>query len=146
MNRWLEGAHRWSAGLAAGRGPAMLLALALCACNLGGSGDCTLQPNEPCPFPFAVHLTVTSATDGGPVANASIVVTLNGTRVSGECNTDSATTCEVPGGAGEYDVTVSAPGYRPVERVVDVTATPAQGCGCESVKVQTLTVALSPTT
>ena len=54
--------------------------------------------------------------------------------------------CFVTGGAGKYEIDISAPGFQTVHRSVTVTSTPPQHCGCEIDNTQHLSVALTPAT
>jgi hypothetical protein len=119
------------------------IALALCACSGGGHERCLALPSAPCAIPQALHLTITSAANGGAVANPAVTFT-GVMQGSAYCNTATVTTCDVLGPAGEYDLTVSAPGYATLQRVVEVPAVDPQGCGCGGAVTQNLTIALTP--
>ncbi len=114
----------------------------LAGCSgIGGSGDHCIA--EPCPMPMALNVTVTTAA-GGSVAGASIAVT--GAELGGgPCESDStATTCQVPGYVGQYTITVSAPGYQPATRTLNVSGTQPSGCGCPTTDTQQVTMVLTP--
>ena len=117
--------------------------LALCACG-GGSGreQCAALPTVPCPIPHAMHLTVSSAMGGGAVAGVSVSFT-GAFQGTGSCAAGDVTTCDILGPAGRYDITVSAPGFQSVERLVDVPPLASQGCGCTMAVTQDLTIALT---
>ena len=82
-------------------------------------------------------LTVTVEPSGSPATGAFFTVTGAATG-GGPC--DDAT-CEVLGGAGTYDLDISAPGYQTVHQRVVVSGTDTE-CGCPTVRTQRLTVAL----
>ena len=103
----------------------------------GCSGEC-VQP--PCALPIAISLTVTSSASGNPIYDAAIQTA--GSPVSQAC----PGSCIVGGGAGTYDLTVSAPGFQSVERSVIVSGTGPVRCGCGGVTTEHLAVALAPTT
>jgi hypothetical protein len=50
--------------------------------------------------------------------------------------------CIVPGGAGTYDVRVSAPGFQAVGQSIVVTGS-SPACGCGSVDTRMLTIVLA---
>jgi hypothetical protein len=61
-----------------------------------------------------------------------------------KCNTGSlANMCIVFGGAGTYEVRVSAPGFQAVEQSIVVTGSD-RACGCGSVDTRMLTISLAP--
>lgn len=119
------------------------IGVALCACSGGGHERCLAVPSAPCAIPQALHLTITSAANGAPVDSPSVAVT-GPVQGAAYCNTGTVTTCDVLGPAGEYDLTVSAPGYETLERVVQVPGVGPQACGCGGVVTQNVTVALTP--
>ena len=93
----------------------------------------------PCPEPFAVGLSVTSASSGAPLATATVAVGGPAGSYSLPCNT----MCGVPGGAGTYELDISAPGFLSTHREVKVSGTDPK-CGCPHADTQQLTVALTP--
>jgi hypothetical protein len=110
-----------------------------------GASDCSSQcVSPPCALPRALLISVTSAA-GEPITGASA-------EVSGavsitpalKCNTGSLQNmCIVGGGAGTYDVRVSAPGFQAVEQSIVVTGSQPL-CGCGSVDTRMVTIALAP--
>lgn len=101
------------------------------------SSECLVPP---CPFPIAVQIDVTSATTHAALTNASVVVNGDTARAIA-CNQ----ACIVPGGAGRYALQITAPGFQPAARVLDVTSSGKSGCGtCEITNGQTLDIALVP--
>jgi hypothetical protein len=118
--------------------PAALIAVL--ACSAGKDAACI---SVPCPLPMALDITVTSAADGGPVPNATLAVTGPETG-GGPCTVGDKTHCEIGGYAGTYDVTISAPGFKPIEKSVTVKGmTP--DCGCATTETQKLSWTMTPT-
>ena len=99
-----------------------------------GGDDCIIPPCFP---GLAIEVTVTVEPNGVPATGASFTVT---GAVTGGGPCDDAT-CEVLGGAGTYDLDISAPGYQTVHQRVVVSGTDTE-CGCPTVRTQRLTVAL----
>lgn len=110
-----------------------LLLLPLVACG-GGGADCVALP---CPQPVAISLTIASTVAGGGVPVATVDVS-GAVRASFSCSA----TCPIAGSAGTYQITVSAPGFAPVERSVQVRGTNST-CGCATTVIQDVTIALS---
>jgi hypothetical protein len=54
-----------------------------------------------------------------------------------------STTCQISGLPGTYHIAVTAPGYAPAERSIEVRGTKPP-CGCASSDTQSVTIALSP--
>lgn len=95
-------------------------------------------------MPMALNVTVTTAA-GGPVPGASIAVSGAETG-GGPCGWDStATVCVVPGYAGQYTITVSAPGYQSASKTLNVTGKQPSGCGCPTTDTRPVTMVLTPT-
>ena len=114
------------------------MGLALLASLDGCSGDCILPP---CP-PIAIDLTVVSSTSGDPIADGSLQVTGAATFSQG-----CPETCDVIGGPGTYQLTVSAPGFVRLERAVSVSPAEPARCDCGGfVNTEHVTVALTPAT
>jgi hypothetical protein len=109
-----------------------LLLLPLVAC--GGGADCVTLP---CPQPVAISLTIASTVAGGGVPVATVDVS-GAVRTSFSCSA----TCSIAGSAGTYQIAVSAPGFAPVERSVQVRGTNPP-CGCATTVIQNVTITLS---
>lgn len=109
------------------------------ACRHPTESDCV---RPPCPLPFAIMLTATSAA-GGPVAG--LTLTFSGAAVgSGQCLADqSVTSCLVPGYPGTYNLKLVAPAFEDKTLNVKVTGT-TPACGCSSVATQHVNVVLTP--
>ena len=117
-------------GWAAWGGLVLLAGLEAC------SGECVLPPCGP---PVAVYLTVTSSASGDPIDDANVQVT--GVATSRPC----PGRCDVYGGPGTYQLTVSAPGFDPVERTITVSPGEPVPCGCGGVvSTEQVAVALTP--
>ena len=96
--------------------------------------ECTLTR------PIAVRVQVVSAATGAPVDSLSMQAAgpaLGG----GSC---SGNVCIVAGYGGEYQLTISAPGYQSAHLDVTVHQTPPPKCGCQGVTTEQRTVALVP--
>jgi hypothetical protein len=111
-----------------------IVVAALSAC--GGSDVNCVTP--PCALPMALTITLTSATATGPVNGA--VVQVSG-ALAGSCG-GSPTVCFVPGYAGTYNLSISAPGFQTATRSVTVTEIPAPSCGCRGANTEHIDVAL----
>jgi hypothetical protein len=100
---------------------------------------CSDEPclNLPCNEPLALEVSITSAS-GGPVV-ATVAVT-SPVVTTFSCSA----TCPVSGPSGKYEFDVTAPGFAPVHKSVQVQGTQRK-CGCEIVETQTVQVALVPT-
>jgi hypothetical protein len=112
----------------------LILLLPLVACGSGGSADCITLP---CPQPVAISLTIASTVAGGGVPGATVDV--SGAVLS---SFSCSATCPISGSAGTYHITVSAPGFAPVERSVQVRGTNPP-CGCATTVIENVTIALS---
>ena len=119
------------------RGRALLACVIACgawllpACN----GDCVAPP---CMLPFAMTVTVTSSASGAPVYDAVL-------QVAGETDPRPCPgNCFVQGYAGTYSITVSAPGFKNVQRTVVVSGTPAARCGCSGVTTTPVAISMPP--
>ena len=109
-----------------------------------GANDCSPRcVPVPCAPPRALLISVMSAA-GEPITGASA-------EVSGavsitpalKCNTGSLQNmCIVGGGAGTYDVRVSAPGFQAVEQSIVVTGTQSV-CDCGTVDTRMVTIVLA---
>jgi hypothetical protein len=119
-------------------GAATVMALGASRCS---SPECV---HPPCALPTAIIIGVTSAA-GAPITGASAEVSGAVTITPAlKCNTGSLqNTCMVLGGAGNYDVRVSAPGFQAVEQSIVVTGSQPL-CGCGSVDTRMVTIALAP--
>lgn len=94
-----------------------------------------------CPIGVAFTVTVTSSTSGAPVLGASATGDPYG---DAQCTDAPGSTCTMFGYAGKYTVTVGAPGYQSVQRIVNVED---DGAPCCSLAVPGhLDVALVPVT
>ena len=111
-----------------------LIAFSLTASACSDGTECILPP---CAAPFAVEVTVTVEATGAPATGALFTVT--GAVTGGGPCPDAK--CVVVGGAGTYELDISAPGYRTVHRRVVVPGTNPE-CGCPMVETQRLTIAL----
>ena len=109
----------------------VLAALAVVGCT---DEPCVIPP---CAEPIALEVAVASST-GAPVT-ATVAVS-GATVTSFSCSA----TCPVPGSAGTYAVDVTATGFAPVHKSIQVTSTPRK-CGCEIVHTQDVQVTLVPT-
>lgn len=111
-----------------------LAVLILSATACGDEGQCIIPPCAPA---LAIEVTVTVEPTGAPATGAFMAVT-GAVTGGGPC---SDAKCVVLGGAGTYDLDVSAPGYQTVHRRVVVPGANPD-CGCPIVETQRLTVAL----
>jgi hypothetical protein len=111
------------------------LTVALASCGGRAGGDCLALP---CPLSLAITVTVTNDTTGGPVTGATLNVSGATTAII-PCNGQY----NVPGTAGQYVVDVSAPGFQSRRVTVAVQGTNPP-CGCPTVIVEQLRIALSP--
>jgi hypothetical protein len=94
--------------------------------------------HPPCPEPFALELTVTAAATGAPVL-ATVAIT-SPIVTTFQCGG----TCPVAGPAGKYEVDVTAPGFAPVHRSVQVKGNEPD-CGCASAETEHVAIALVAT-
>lgn len=110
---------------------------ALIAC----SADCVSQP--PCPLPEAIRLSVSAGNAPGGVAGLSLRV--NGdVEGSSLCEPGPVTTCHVLGGAGTYQLSVSAPRYQTDQLQVVVKESRASCNVCGAGERQDVAVVLHP--
>src|SRR4051812_16079510 len=112
----------------------LILLLPLAAC---GGADCIAVP---CPLPVAISLTIASTVIGDGVPVATVNVT-GAAQSSFSC----ITTCAIHGSAGTYHIAVTAPGFAPVERSVQVQGT-TPTCGCATTVTENVTITLSEIT
>ena len=129
-------------------GVAFVVALAFLGCD---GTPCALEPCGPEPIAFKMTLMSNA---GGPVPGARFDGTFNGHPlfVSGGpsyCGTGAAkSTCILPGDAGTYDITISAPGFvtaRMVFEVNEAPPLPSNRCDpCGRVATQDITVVMVP--
>lgn len=99
-------------------------------------------PPLPCPLSLAVRLQLVSAATGLPVDSASVQVA-GAVTGSAAC---SAGGCFVAGPAGDYQLTINAPGYQSAHLDVVVHGEPPKPCGCNLATAELRTVALVPST
>ena len=114
----------------------VVLALGTTAC---AGRNCVLTPCAP---PLAATVTVTSSVSGDSVPGA--FVRAPGVSSAIPCTVSPGTTCDIPGGAGTYELDIGAPGFQTVHRTVTVSAARRAQCGCSSPDTQHLDVALAP--
>jgi hypothetical protein len=100
--------------------PATLVLLFGC----GGDAECVLYP---CPEFEAVRVSVTASTAASTLPGLSIAIG-GSQQSSGPCD-PLTRVCHVFGGAGSYQLTVSATGYAPTTASVTVTG---EGAGCNT--------------
>ena len=105
--------------------------------SCSGGVDCVALP---CPAPFAITITVTSATSGAAITGA-VVATSSPSNASFPCGAGS---CLVSGYAGTYVLDISAPGFQTSHRSVVVPGSAPAKCGCSTTETQHLDVALVP--
>jgi hypothetical protein len=105
----------------------------LSAALVGCGSECLVLPCAP---PNAIALAVQTSA-GQLLAGASVQV--EGPEQS---TMPCAGSCLINGGAGVYQLTISAPGYAAVHRSVVVSALPTERCSCERVTTENLTVTL----
>lgn len=117
-----------------------LFASALLVACKGDAGCFAL----PCPAPFAALVTIAAADAPGPVAGAQL--TVNGQRQGDVCRGGQATTCDVFGGTGKYDIEASAPGYATARVSFTVTGSDGGCNSCAKLDRQFVTVTLQPAT
>ena len=111
----------------------MKLGLIAAGFILGCDAPCILPP---CAAPMAIFVTVSST--GGPVSGATLNVT--GPASSAQpCNAE----CAVPGTAGTYHLTLSAPGFQTIERTLVVDGSNPR-CGCPIVETERISLVMSP--
>lgn len=108
-----------------------------------GCGNDTTElvcPGYACVLPIAVRVQVVSAATGAPVDSLSMQAS-GPTLGVGPC---SGSVCIVAGYGGEYQLTISAPGYQSAHLDVTVHQPPPPKCGCPGVTTEQRTVALIP--
>ena len=110
----------------------VVIALSLTAC----SQECLVPP---CPLPIAIAAVVTS-TSGGAVSGATVAVS---GAVTATVPCDSQ--CSIPGYAGTYTLTATAPGYQSLQRTVLVQGSSSLLCGCASAQTEQVSFVLTPT-
>ena len=94
----------------------------------------------PCPFFPAVLVTVRSVDS---TVISGLKVTYSGAASgAGDCQASSPGICMVTGPRGDYDVTVSAPGYVSAEKTFNVPGNAPKDCGCNLVTTQNWDVTL----
>lgn len=92
----------------------------------------------PCPLPLAITVRVSNDVTGEPVNGATLHVSGAATATI-TCNG----LCYIPGTAGQYVLDLSAPGFQSSRLTVAVQGTNPE-CGCPTVIVQQVRMALSP--
>ncbi|HKC14064.1 MAG TPA: hypothetical protein VKI41_18715 [Vicinamibacteria bacterium] len=92
----------------------------------------------PCALPLAISVTVTNDVTGDPVNGATLHVSGAATALI-TCNG----LCYVGGTAGQYVLDLSAPGFQSRRLTVAVQGTNPE-CGCPTVIVEQVRIALSP--
>lgn len=112
------------------------------AIAIGCASDSTqVCPAVACALPIAVRVQVVSAATGAAVDSVSMQSA--GPATGGAAC--SGNVCFVGGSAGDYQLTITAPGYETAHLDVVVKAAPPQKCGCGGVITQERTVKLVPT-
>jgi hypothetical protein len=111
-----------------------VLALALAGCK----SDCV---QAPCPLTEVLRLKVTAANSAAPPAGLTLQVNDQPPR-SDLCDADGI--CRVVGQAGDYWLTIAAPGYIPQDLVLTMTSHSRSGCGCPTITPRQLDVSLQP--
>ena len=115
--------------------PASLVLMFAC----GDAAPCLLYP---CPQFEAITVSVTAAT--GASSLPGLAVAIAGTETGGGPCDPSGRVCHVFGGAGSYQLTVSATGYVPATVSVTITGEDA-GCNtCGRVDRQQVAITLQP--
>jgi hypothetical protein len=124
-----------------------VVALAFLSCD---DTPCSVDPCGP--LPIAFNITLTSSA-GGPVPGARFDGTFDGHPlfVNGpaQCGSGAATsTCILPGDAGTYDISITAPGFVTARRTLEVNEAPplpSNRCyPCGRVATQDITVVMEP--
>lgn len=101
-------------------------------------------PALPCPLPLAFEITLTGSPVGTPLTTASYRVLPGSSSVP--CSQGpSANTCVMSGGAGTYQIEISAMFYTTVQRTIVVPAKATARCACQADETQILSIAMSPT-
>jgi hypothetical protein len=105
---------------------------------IGCSHDCIYLP---CVAPLAVEIIVTAAGTAGPPPGLAAGWSNNAPQTNA-C--DSSGLCRIIGGIGDYDITLTAPGYQTQQVHAKVTGEEA-GCNtCGRVDLQHLNVVMEP--
>lgn len=124
----------------------MMVAVAALIVLAAGCRDDCVPP--PCPAQRALDLTVASAGGPGAVVIPGLTISVSGPSGATPCSFASSvdpTYCVVGGSRGTYQVTVSAPGFKPVQQTVHVTSSGMQGpCTCDIPNIQHLSFILAP--
>jgi hypothetical protein len=118
---------------------ARIAALALLALSCAKDGSCVVSP---CPMSMAAIVTVTSSVSSAKLSDATMHAQGSGGGVTdGPC---AGGLCYVQGGAGTYQVDISAPCFTTAHLTFTVTGSPGMKCGCGSTNTQQLSLALVP--
>lgn len=115
-----------------------IAALALLAMSCATDGPCVIPPCAPS---IAATITVTSSVSSLTLGDVTMHAQGGGGVSDGPC---TGGVCYVAGGAGTYQVDLSAPGFTTAHLTFTVTGSPAQKCGCGSTNTQQLSDALVP--
>jgi hypothetical protein len=118
----------------------LISSFALAITATGCGNDCFVHP---CPLPIAIQLSVASTT-GNPVSGVVVTVTSSATTNVISCVSSGPTSCYVGGDPGMYQIDVSAPGFRSVQKTVQVSGSNPTACSCSSPDTQNVTVTLTP--
>jgi hypothetical protein len=110
----------------------VVIAVSLTACGQ----ECLVPP---CRLPIAIAAVVTS-TSGGAVSGAEVAVS-GAVTTTVPCDSQ----CSIPGYAGSYTLTASAPGYQSLQRTVLVQGSSSPLCGCASAHTEQVSFVLTPT-
>jgi hypothetical protein len=117
---------------------ARIAALALLAMSCATDGPCVIPPCGPS---IAATITVTSSVSSAKLGDVTMHAQGAGGVSDGPC---TGGVCYVFGGAGTYQVDLSAPGFTTAHLTFTVTGSPAPTCGCGSTNTQQLSDALVP--
>jgi hypothetical protein len=110
----------------------VVTALSLTACGQ----ECLVPP---CPLPIAITAVVTSGS-GGAVSGAALAVS-GAVTTTVPCDSQ----CSIPGYAGSYTLTASAPGYQSLQKTILVQGSSSPLCGCASAQTEQVSFVLTPT-
>jgi hypothetical protein len=116
---------------------ARIAALALLALSCAKDGSCVVPP---CPMSMAAIVTVTSSVSSAKLSDVTMHAQGSGFVTDG-C---TGGLCYVQGGAGTYQVDISAPGFTTAHLTFTVTGSPGMKCGCGCSNTQQLSLALVP--